>query len=988
MMNTSPRFPRLSRNTSRTAFPIVALSAFCICVVLSTGADTLLAQSDSADESLITMEPVDYISAAQRLIEFGQPQLAAVKLEQGLQEWPQSPELAMNLARQHLTGRPYKPERALELMDELVHRLPERNDARYLLAEAAFAASGMLIGSRDETLQRNYQALLSGAREQLKLLTQTQEFAADACFLLGEISRRDMENVPRSHPSFNELKQRANFDALVAFEQALKSNPKHPKALRAAADVALQLGDPEKAQGFVDTLLTVTTPDVRVHELRAQIAWATHPVNLDQLIDAMSEVVTVIESTPNILTLSLARSMKSSPDMKPEAIATALAALSRVFSDELRRDQLFALAERFLPDVTGEPCKRNPDAGERSASLPEFSYLMAHYDHQIASMNDDPQSAKNQLILAARYLEHCTELAQRLEDVAYLRAVVLLQLGAWDKAAQAVEVLSTLMPNDFGASLLKESLPDMRAGIVTIDHCLRYVAALEQVMGGRERIALLEGLALEVPQWAPLRIFLAWEHYQELRFDMAHEGFKVALASRPDSVRALQGMALCQIRHSEWAQAQETLMRLLTINPRLGDESRLLAMVEGVVEEQFDGLAIQLLQDAMRQGVEPKKRAELLDQALGMAPKVYLILLERARTAIALEDHELAAELSLRLSASAATPEEVFLAHNLAAAVATLHGREADALKEYELALDVAAANEATWTISAASVSSTRVALAKAALSANQHSITDRALREIPRRGESLSAWAMHPDVQSLVQQSSLPQTTEGLEVHAQMGLGQIANYDVETLLTVEGGGVTSKIQRKFSVRLMALSTLATKGYWEFRVQLFNSASDPELKAIEDFSFDMTVSPWFGLLTHTCDPRHAAFDMSIPVVKAITEAFTIGLGSAEVRPPYQWNNDWVDGRFSLGSGEACGCFLDTLDEKGITLKRLCIADYRDTVFAERRWEPRSQIQIAVTNDPVSRLPTTLVVRQMKRTLLKELPDVQERFDGIKFTLRP
>mgnify|MGYP001602351286 CR=1 FL=1 len=72
-----------------------------------------------------------------------------------------------------------------------------------------------------------------------------------------------------------------------------------------------------------------------------------------------------------------------------------------------------------------------------------------------------------------------------------------------------------------------------------------------------------------------------------------------------------------------------------------------------------------------------------------------------------------------------------------------------------------------------------------------------------------------------------------------------------------------------FDVSLETLELPKTAGLYKLKATCGGLPDDPEYKSLDGLTFEMWISPWFGLVNAPLPEGHAAAAVSLPIVQAV-----------------------------------------------------------------------------------------------------------------------
>ncbi|MBE7492204.1 MAG: tetratricopeptide repeat protein [Planctomycetes bacterium] len=524
----------------------------------------------------------------------------------------------------------------------------------------------------------------------------------------------------------------------------------------------------------------------------------------------------------------------------------------------------------------------------------QSGFVELHFHHAVgcllfARASDQPSDTRRWLEQALTSLERCRELAADFADWHRRRGLALWLLGRYEEAAAAYEQTAKLSPSDNLSRAYASAGRDIAAGLYTAADYERYRELQEPGDFADKRKALLEIL-----RRAP-RFFAALAALAEVAqvlgdFELAFEAGNRALELSPAHAGLLDSTAQAALRTERYADATKLYERLVAAQPKLHEPRRQLSLAQDMAKAgEARRKAFQLWLQAQRPVESETGKRKKLEEALTLDPTlcealIDMAVLERRSNPVRAER---LLESSLRHNRDEFTK---MAAHRERGKLFAGAGAYAKAVGEFESAYAAFKGDGSDLLLAA--LAHTQV---------GSHADASAAMRKL--FAEVPDSPVMRPGAATLNRLGLAPaKGTAPRRLGPGYGSGDKAAFVVELSTEGEGGGqIARRLSLQFEASVEVAATPDNGGLWRLKVS-FGKPPTAEFAALEQLNVELQVSPWFGLVN---DPVVAALQEVVhPVLQAIVEAFTCGMGDAPVVAPWVWRNTLTKGPPHFGSDDA------------------------------------------------------------------------------------
>jgi len=859
------------------------------------------AQDTPAAEEAARAEVMDRVHRARRLRNFGYPLLARTQLEAAMKLDPKSREILVETVRLYLT-----PGSDLEEVQPAVAAILELYPDDY---EACFELARLQYRSEVPPQPPN-----SAEPEELKVATarlaaEMKVFRELAAFLakpgheLPAASRgrpalslawlaRCASQAPGSpevlHLAGQELFYRARtFHQWANAEPALAEFGKAANELFALAEPLFRacLGSPGVGQDAAVFLVESLVHMARHKDAKAEAAAAelVNPGNL-RIAGALGDIA---EATGDLETLIAA--LEKMHAVYGEAATEAdLRAAKRIRDNKWN----FARWTQYR-DVEGLPAHQRRQAWTALAAdepgFLEVYYLSAVNCVFLARTADQPEDKRRWLDESLALLEKCQDLGADFADWHTRKGTTLWMLGRYEEAAACYDAAGKLAPHDAEAFNHAAAARDIAAGKYTSLDYDEYLSLLEPGDYAHKRTQLL-AMVKRAPKFTAAQVSLGEVCHLLGDFEGARAATRAALELAPDNATLVENAAEAAFESAQYAEAAKLFEKLAALEPARAEPRRKLSLgrdlAKGSVERRR---AFALWRQTQRPVETDAARRHKLEEAMRLdatLPEVLIDLaaLERSispeRSAILLED-------ALRHSRDEFTK----------AAAHRERGRLLGGLRKFAQAV---AEYEAAW----AAFKSDGADLLLAALTlteAGDHSAASAAMRRL--FAEVPLSPLLRPRDRDVAELGLLPVKADSpRRIAPAYSAGDKAEFTVQLVSRGEGGGQkNSDLKLEYGLAMEVVETPGNGGLWVLKVQ-GKDPPGPEFNALALMSFELRISPWFGLVE--APPALVLGEVVHPALQALAEAFTAGLGEGALSPPLVWKNVLTKGPPHFGGQDS------------------------------------------------------------------------------------
>lgn len=965
--------PSLSPRASTARFALAVAALAALAVALSPPSHSLAqserqpAAADSAQAAALVRE---HIAAAHRLLDYGSTKFAIRRLEKALTTTPESVPLLLEVARleRDETGGVQK---AHLYAKRAVTLAPESVEAILLYGSTCAILGGAGVMSEEEPSVARGWELLEEASELAQKAAALDPTSAAPHRLLADVAWRRGYGHNATTEDGAKARERRLEESLVHIEHVLRAHPDDVDATVRAARVALDLGQASRSLALLEKI-SAAKSTYALAELKAEIALASSPPNIKAYLSGIERMRQSADTSDLQLAASIARMAADMPSNVGFELLDVFRKSSAIPSPGDRVRMLLP----YLPSLDDTPRTR--------PVVPQFCYVAAHSIFRLAQSRPQEEQRAALRTEALGYLngmgltpEASAEFEREVPDITRLRAFLSLEHGLYEEAEAAFRRARDLIPSDVHVSVFALLTPEIAKGRVPVEMVWRFVEFREGTLTADQRIKSFQTLVAVAPDFALAHSFLGSLLFERGAHETARSHHLEALRVWPNHEESLLGLARCELQLRNWVQAHEAFLRLKEVRAGYGDSEVLASFAERAATGKLPGDALSLYLAALPQALDTTRRAELLSEAVRLAPEFVEALAELSSVRLETEEFKSADELARLALEHATTDLQRSLAEASLADVAAESGNLTVAASHYRRARTLEA-KDAKRRLHLALHEATVQWLAGA------HREVDDVLAKLTN-AERFALFPADAEPGRLLTATEATSTTEHTANPA-MRVGQRIDYRAVAMVSSEGGGSDAEEQQEFELSVECLGSPTTTGAWDLRLSF--RAPESSDSGLDGAVLAIQVSPWFGLSSlpeELATLSKRANGLASLAIQAVVEAFAGGMGTSKVIEGLPWGRGRVKGMLHLPEGVEASVVRHQSD--GLTVERLALADYRDPIDSRVTWKPRHRLEAQVLLAEDTRLPRRVDVRTERKTLLRDGEDVDVRRVGIRLESR-
>ncbi|MCA8910875.1 MAG: hypothetical protein KDB82_04170 [Planctomycetes bacterium] len=951
-------------------FPtLIAIAAVFCCLAVTP---RVTAQDDQPEKPKLTVE--DYVARSERLRDFGYPLLARKQLDEGKKLDPTSKPLLIEYLRLFAQSEAGIKD-SFPYVASLRDLYPDDFDAcfevaRWLFLNEAPPLPPVLKTKEDvnSAVERLTSEMAVFTKLAKYILKPEGDLPAEAKGANGKpgLSLAYLARCAKAKPGQGEVLFMAaqdldlrgqDFDrwsrtskaieapfgtaaldlyklVLPLYEAAAKTDTYNVGATTRIPNLLLRMKLYNEAYRALSAAETVQPGNVNIAQTRLDIAEAKQ--DFEVLNDALKKLDELYGDITSRLDLSAAKRIQ---DKKWE------------FSVWLAYRELQDYRGNALGDAIHAMLDQYPD-------FLELYYLDARNALQLAQATDDPTQRTHLFEVVVKALDKCEAMGAYFADWHGLRGAALWELGRYEEAADQYDIVADMDPRDGEAPKHAAAAREIAEGLYNADD---YEVYRRQLSYGdlRDKRKFLRMVVTRSPKFFAAQLLLGKVAFMLADWETAWGAYSAGHALEPENLECFDGAARAAMRSSRLKESLKLYTDLNELEPDYQGCARWVGIMDWVLAGgESRKQAFEKWLESQSNSTTPTARKNLLEQAVQLEPDfaeamVELAALERVKRPriaetylnhalqVARDDDTRAAAHRERgrLFLSQAKPDQAN--SEFGAAFALIKGDGTDlllkALTHHQLAEEAKA-------------------------SAAMRKLFD----EVPKTS------LLRPTLTTL-RTLGLP----SVDSAGPMKLGPA--YDADDVLTfharleVEGHGAGQSGEERtleFDVRLKVIEKPITAGIWRMQLTFENV---PEAFAeLGKIDTEIKISPWFGL---TSEPNLAGMtEVAGPILQAITEGFTAGLGDAYVSAPYVWKNDLTMGPPHFGGdGVEASCLAEKLGDSLVILRR-GIAGRQLGVTSDEYNFSRA-LEASVTLGGTKRAIRDVEFRILKKELTPEKDDV-------------
>ncbi|MBZ0138062.1 MAG: hypothetical protein K8I27_17030 [Planctomycetes bacterium] len=537
----------------------------------------------------------------------------------------------------------------------------------------------------------------------------------------------------------------------------------------------------------------------------------------------------------------------------------------------------------------------------------ELYYLDARNALELASLSDnDPDKRRHLYTVTLSALDKCEPLGETFADWHGLRAAALWELGRFDDAALAYDLVAGLDADDTEAVKHARAAREIAAGKYTARDYEAYRLQLEygDLRGKRDVLKLV---TTRSPKFFEAQLLLGKVGFMLADFQLAYSAYGAGHKLAPENLECLDGVARAAMRTERYGESLQFFVKLNEAEPDFQGAKRW----EGILRWVVDGTdsrrtAFRMWLEASGAQQEEKTRINLLEQAVLLEPAfaealVDLAGLQRER------NNKLAANYVEQAIKTARDDYTRAAAHRERGRLRLSLREHAGAVNDFDSAYAYNKGDGTDLLLGA---------LSNHALGRESEAASGmrKLFAEVPNTP------LLRPPVRDAATLDLVPVASDGVrDVHPAYDVGDVARFGVRIEVSGEGGQQSGRdISLEYDLRMEVLDKPLHGGVWRVRVSAENAPK--EFAALNKLDIELSISPWFGLLN---EPEVAGLGEIInPGLQALTEGLTVGIGDAPIPPPYLWKTDLTMGPPHFGGDSIEGAaMVEVLGESMVVLRR-------------------------------------------------------------------
>ena len=588
----------------------------------------------------------------------------------------------------------------------------------------------------------------------------------------------------------------------------------------------------------------------------------------------------------------------------------------------------------------------------------ELYYLDARNALELATLPTTEPEQRNHLytvVLAA--LDKCEAMGDEFADWHGLRAAALWELGEFEKAAEAYDQVAAMDEHDQEAAKHAMAARDILAGKFMAEDYEAYRSQLEY--GDlRSKLKVLKAVTLRSPKFFAAQMVLGKVAFMLKDFQTAFNAYGAGHKLEPENLECLDGVARAAMYTERYADSLAYFAKLNGLEADYQGAERW----EGILGWVVDGgdqrrSAFRKWLEASQAQVDQRARVNLLENAVlldsefaealvdlcaahrGTKPKLASNYIERAiRTAR--DDYTRAA------------------AHRERGRLRLSENQYMLAVSDFEAAYGYNKADGTDLLLAA---------LAHHGL--GKESEASAAMRKL--FAEVPDTTLLRPPVSEAATLDLVPVKSDGvLNLHPAYDVGDVALFTVRIEVSGEGGNqIERDLSLEYDLRVEVVDKPLHGGVWRVNVKV--EGAPDAFKQLNGLSFDLKISPWFGLLDEPDVGTNG--DVINPALQALTEGLTVGIGDAPIPQPYLWKTDLTMGPPHLDSSIEAGALVEKIGNT-MAVQRRALAG-RQLGRGEDQHGSSRAVEARVTVGGSKRALREVEVQFLVKTLTPEKDDV-------------
>lgn len=543
---------------------------------------------------------------------------------------------------------------------------------------------------------------------------------------------------------------------------------------------------------------------------------------------------------------------------------------------------------------------------EKHEDFLELFYLDARNALELAQLEKATEGQTRLYGVVLKALDRCEPMGAYFADWHGLRAAAYWELGQYEEAASEYDLVAGLDAGDPEAPKHAAAARDIAKGLYGADD---YEVYRQQLEYGdlRDKRKILRLVVTRAPKFFAAQLLLGKVSFMLGDWESAYGAYAAGYALAPGNLECLDGAARAAMRSGRLAESLKLFQKLDETEADYQGAKRWIGIVSWVLKgEESRKTAFERWLESQSNSTTPSARSKLLEEAILLEPDFAEVLVELASDE-RLKRPRVAENYLERALLTARDDETRAAAHRERGRLFLNQSKLTQAISEFETAYSL--------------IKGDGMDLLLVALS--HHQMGDEAKASSTMRklfDEVPLSILLRPKPRDL-QVLDLPvvKPGEALPLSPAYDVGDVLSFSARIEVEGKGGGQSgSELSVEFDVRVEVLEKPISEGIWRLKLTFENvpAAVAPLMK----IDTELKISPWFGLVN---EPALGGMDeVAGPILQAIAEGFTAGLGDAIVPPPYMWKNDLTLGPPHFGGdGTEASCLVEKLGDSYVIMRR-------------------------------------------------------------------
>ncbi|MCA8936550.1 MAG: hypothetical protein KDB68_10105 [Planctomycetes bacterium] len=543
---------------------------------------------------------------------------------------------------------------------------------------------------------------------------------------------------------------------------------------------------------------------------------------------------------------------------------------------------------------------------EKQPEFIELYYLDARHVLQLAPLEENPQRREHLFEVVLKALDKCASMGAYFADWYGLRAAALWELGRFEEAAKAYDRVSEMDKNDEEATRHAAAAREIAAGLYTAED---YEVYRQQLAYGdlRDKRKILRLVVTRAPKFFSAQLLLGKVSFMLGDWETAYGAYAAGHGLEPENLECLDGAARAAMRTSRLEASLKYFKTLNELEPDYQGCERWIGIIDWVAGGgDSRKTAFERWLESQSSSTAPTARVKLLEEAILLENDFAEVLVELA--GIERVKRPRIAENYLNRALQTARDDETrAAAHRERGRLFLSQSKVSQAISEFDAAF--------------ALVKGDGTDLLLAALSYHQVGEEAKASAAMRRLFDDVPESPLLRPKLSDLRVLGLPsvESAEPLPLYPAYDVGDVVTFHARLEVEGKGGGQPGQeLSLEYDVRLEIIEKPLATGIWRMKLS-FENVPD-SFAPLANVKTELKISPWFGMIDEPV--LGDQIDVAGPVLQAITEGFTAGIGDAFVRPPYVWKNDLTNGPPHFGGdGIEASCLAERLGDSFVIIRR-------------------------------------------------------------------